>query len=73
MLPQRLRVEFDRELERYDRHRVLPAWDNLISQQQEKLEAMGFPTFFATTAPGDLQRQYRVIDVLNSAIDPESN
>ena len=66
-----MRIEFERELERYDRYRVLPAWDNLLSQQQEKLETMGFPTFFHTTAPADRARQQRVIDVLSNAIDPE--
>lgn len=64
-------IEFDRELERYDRHRVLPAWDNLLKQQQEKLEALGFPTFFPSTSPADRARQQRVVDVLASAIDPE--
>lgn len=67
-----MRIEFERELERYDRYRVLPAWDNLLTQQQEKLETMGFPTFFPTTASADRTRQQRVIDVLSSAIDPES-
>lgn len=66
-----MRIEFERELERYDRHRVIPAWDNLLKQQQEKLEVLGFPTFFPTTAAGDRARQQRVIDVLSSAIDPE--
>ncbi|KAF8314727.1 hypothetical protein DL93DRAFT_2097115 [Clavulina sp. PMI_390] len=66
-----LRTQFKKELETYDTHRVLVAWDTLLTQQQTELEKMGFPTFFPTTTPSDRARQQRVIDVLSAALDPE--
>lgn len=39
---------FEKELESFDKNRVLPAWDGLIAQQQVTLERLGAPTMFIT-------------------------
>lgn len=46
---------FRRELQQFDRERVLPAWDGLIRKQQSRLESLGVPTMFPTTIPADRQ------------------
>ncbi|KAG8218316.1 hypothetical protein J3R82DRAFT_3930 [Butyriboletus roseoflavus] len=55
---------YRRDLQRFDRERVLLAWDALIQKQQTALEALGVPTMFATTSQLDCQKQRRVIQVL---------
>ena len=43
---------FRAELRKFDRERVLPAWDGLVTKQQAALEALGVPAMFpATEAP----------------------
>lgn len=39
---------FEKELLQFDRERVIPAWDGLISRQQATLESLGVPTMFVT-------------------------
>ncbi|BGP10648.1 hypothetical protein JCM10049v2_006540 [Rhodotorula toruloides] len=50
-------------LREWDR-RLLVRWAQLQGEQQEKLRALGVPTFQQTTDPTLLKRQERVIDVL---------
>ncbi|BGP26962.1 aldo-keto reductase [Rhodotorula toruloides] len=50
-------------LREWDR-RLLVRWAQVQSEQQEKLRALGVPTFQQTTDPTLLKRQERVIDVL---------
>jgi hypothetical protein len=64
-----MRLEFERQLDEYDRQRALPAWDEHVASQQSALERLGFPTFFPTVAPADRSRQQRVVDVLNSVLE----
>lgn len=41
---------YRRDLQRFDKERVLLAWDALIQRQQAALETLGVPTMFATTS-----------------------
>ncbi|KAF9481995.1 hypothetical protein BDN70DRAFT_485230 [Pholiota conissans] len=40
---------FNKEIFRFDRERILPAWDGLVSRQQNELGQMTVPTMFVTT------------------------
>ena len=44
---------FRAELRKFDRERVLPAWDGLVTKQQTALEALGVPTMFPSTEATD--------------------
>lgn len=50
-----MRDTFRRELQQFDKERVLPAWDGLVSRQQSTLEALGVPTMFPTSATAERQ------------------
>lgn len=43
------------DLRRFDKERVVLAWDALIQKQQAALETLGVPTMFATTSQADCQ------------------
>ncbi|KAF5388219.1 hypothetical protein D9615_000056 [Tricholomella constricta] len=53
-----------KSLEKFDRERVLIAWDGLISKQQATLAQHGVPTMFPTNEATDRERQQRVMQVL---------
>lgn len=56
MLTMRLQAmaeSFRAELQKFDRERVLPAWDGLVTKQQVALEALGVPAMFPTTLVAD--------------------
>lgn len=55
---QALTDSFCAELQRFDRERVLPAWDGLLAKQQAALEALGVPAMFPTAQAAD--REVRV-------------
>jgi len=55
---------YRRDLQRFDKERVLLAWDALIQRQQAALETLGVPTMFATSSQADCQKQRRVVQVL---------
>ncbi|KAI0721973.1 hypothetical protein C8T65DRAFT_705024 [Cerioporus squamosus] len=46
---------FRAELLKFDRERVLPAWDGLVTKQQAALEALGVPAMFPSSQPPDLE------------------
>ena len=50
---QALTDSFRAELLKFDRERVLPAWDGLVTKQQAALEALGVPAMFPSTQPPD--------------------
>lgn len=60
---------FRRELQRFDRERVLPAWDGLITKQQSTLESLGVPTMFPTVVSTERQKQQRVVQVVSGVIE----
>ncbi|GJE84758.1 hypothetical protein PsYK624_008340 [Phanerochaete sordida] len=60
---------FRRELQRFDRERVLPAWDGLITKQQATLESLGVPTMFPTVVSTERQKQQRVVQVVSGVIE----
>ncbi|KIP09847.1 hypothetical protein PHLGIDRAFT_18495 [Phlebiopsis gigantea 11061_1 CR5-6] len=59
---------FRRELQHFDKERVLPAWDGLVSRQQTALERLGVPTMFSTVVPVERQKQHKVMQVLAEVI-----
>lgn len=44
---------FEKELDKFDKERVLPAWDALISRQQAALDKLGVPSMFVSKEKGD--------------------
>ncbi|KAI0092554.1 hypothetical protein BDY19DRAFT_924975 [Irpex rosettiformis] len=60
---------FRRELEKFDLERVLPAWDGMLNRQQTALESLGVPTMYPTMASAEIQKQVRVLQVLESALE----
>jgi len=44
---------YKKELHKFDTERALPAWDGLITKQQESLRRIGVPTIFPTAIPAD--------------------
>lgn len=57
---------YRKELDSFDRERVLIAWGALVASQQMALEKRTVPAMFATSAPADLQRQKRVVSILEN-------
>lgn len=60
-------LSFQQELHKFDMERVLPAWDALIENQQERLQKLGVPTMFSTRSIADREKQRRVVQVLEGA------
>ena len=50
-----LNEAYRRDLQRFDKERVLLAWDALIQKQQTALETLGVPIMFATTSQADCE------------------
>ncbi|EEB94157.1 hypothetical protein MPER_07077, partial [Moniliophthora perniciosa FA553] len=59
-----LNDNYKKEVAKFDRERVIPAWDGLVAQQQEALSSFGVPTMFSANAAADREKQQRVIRVL---------
>ncbi|KAI9449647.1 hypothetical protein BJY52DRAFT_229432 [Lactarius psammicola] len=59
---------FQKELRKFDAERVLPAWDGLVRGQQARLEALKVPTMFVTNNPSDMEKQRRVVNVLEGIL-----
>jgi hypothetical protein len=65
---QALSDSFQKELRKFDAEQVLPAWDGLVRGQQARLEALKVPTMFVTTEAGDVEKQRRVVHVLEGIL-----
>jgi hypothetical protein len=65
---QIMSAEFDKELEKYDRERVLVAWDELVERQQESLEKLGFPAMYVTSDQAERTKQHRIIQIILNAL-----
>lgn len=63
---------FEKELESFDKNRVLPAWDGLIAQQQVTLERLGAPTMFITKEKPDRDVSLYSLNRLSDAGDIHS-
>ncbi|KAI5894373.1 uncharacterized protein SCHCODRAFT_02624477 [Schizophyllum commune H4-8] len=63
-----LQRAYRKDLENFDRERVLSAWRALVKTQQAAMEKRAVPAMFVTTAKADMQRQKRVISVLEDMI-----
>ncbi|KAL5527778.1 hypothetical protein ACEPAG_6579 [Sanghuangporus baumii] len=59
---------FENELNKFDRERVMPAWEGLIARQQAALEKLGVPAMFITSEKLDMERQQRIIQVLEGIV-----
>ncbi|KAI0311151.1 hypothetical protein OF83DRAFT_1287720 [Amylostereum chailletii] len=53
-----------RELKLFDLERVIPAWDGLVSKQQTAFEVLGVPTMCPTSDATVLEKQKRIMQVL---------
>ena len=53
-----LQDAYQKEMGKFDRERVLPAWDGLITRQQGQLEALGVPNMFVTSDPRDTEVRF---------------
>ncbi|KAF8803746.1 hypothetical protein BYT27DRAFT_7109273 [Phlegmacium glaucopus] len=60
---------FKKEIDKFDRDRVIPAWDGLVSRQQMELAHSRVPTMFVSNQGEDRQRQQQVVNVLESILD----
>lgn len=56
------------DLQQFDRM-ILQKWDSLYARQQERLQQLGVPCFFATQDPGHVRKQQRVFDVLSGLLE----
>ncbi|KAF8338987.1 uncharacterized protein EI90DRAFT_2436607 [Cantharellus anzutake] len=65
---EQLEKEFRHELRKYDKERVLIAWDSLTEKQQTTLEKLGVPTMYVTKDPKERARQQKIIDVIVNSI-----
>lgn len=52
-LEQTITHAFTKEIHNFDNGRAIPAWDGLVSRQQQELERMRVPGMFHTTAAQD--------------------
>lgn len=55
-----MQAAFKKELEKFDRERVLLAWDGLIAKQQTALALQGVPTMFMTNDSNDREVTYSI-------------
>ncbi|KAI0751267.1 hypothetical protein C8Q80DRAFT_562844 [Daedaleopsis nitida] len=62
---------FRTELLKFDRERVLPAWDGLVTKQQAALEALGVPAMFPSMQVSDRERQQKIMQVLGGIVGHE--
>lgn len=59
---------FRREVQKFDTERVLVAWDALAEKQQAALETLGVPTMFRTGSKENLEKQRKIMQVLEGLI-----
>jgi len=66
-----LTQNFQRELDKFDEERILPAFDNLRARQQRALEGLSVPAMFETDSQSDRERQQRIMQVLEGVLAGE--
>ncbi len=49
---------FKKEIHAFDRERAHPAWDGLVSRQQQELERLKVPTMYHTRVIQDREVRY---------------
>ncbi|KAF8165104.1 hypothetical protein B0H34DRAFT_223031 [Crassisporium funariophilum] len=59
---------FKKEISRFDHDRVIPAWDGLLSRQQQELEHINVPRMFVTNEVQTRETQQQVVSVLESIV-----
>ncbi|KAJ7590766.1 alpha/beta-hydrolase [Mycena floridula] len=52
---------YARELSKFDRERVLPAWDSMVTRQQEALTRLEVPTMFCTDVASDREVNFELL------------
>ena len=50
-----MRQVFENELNKFDRERVVPAWEGVIARQQAALEKLGVPAMFTSSEKQDME------------------
>ncbi|KAI0049173.1 hypothetical protein FA95DRAFT_1604569 [Auriscalpium vulgare] len=63
-----LSASFREEVRKFDLQRALPAWDGLVAKHQTALEVLAVPTMFRTTDKVDLEKQKRIMQVLEGLV-----
>lgn len=53
-----LQDAYQTEMRKFDKERVLPAWDGLMARQQGQLETLGVPNMFVTSDPQATEVRY---------------
>ncbi|KAG8980806.1 hypothetical protein FRB90_007480 [Tulasnella sp. 427] len=70
---QRLNDELSKAEREYDLKHALPAWDALVTKQQDAMEKLGVPTMFCSTDRTDRARQQRVVRVMEQGLTEDVN
>ncbi|KAG8961674.1 hypothetical protein FRC03_005082 [Tulasnella sp. 419] len=65
---RRLDVDLERALKKFDLENVLPAWDAILTRQQNVLEELRIPTIYATTNSSERLRQQKIVRVLEEGL-----
>jgi sulfite reductase beta subunit-like hemoprotein len=63
-----LKTRDEGQVARWNRQ-ALARWDGLYARQQERLQMLGVPCFYATRDPGQIRKQQRVFDVLSALLE----
>ncbi|KIY71762.1 hypothetical protein CYLTODRAFT_345247 [Cylindrobasidium torrendii FP15055 ss-10] len=63
-----LNDNWKKALAKFDREKVLPLWDDLVSRQQQKLEKMGVPTMFETQEQDEREKQQKLVKVMENLV-----
>ncbi|KZV71410.1 hypothetical protein PENSPDRAFT_577785 [Peniophora sp. CONT] len=56
------------EIKQFEMERGLPAWDGLVAKHQAAMEVLTVPAMFVTSKPADLQKQKKVMQLVEGTI-----
>ncbi|VDC06246.1 unnamed protein product [Peniophora sp. CBMAI 1063] len=57
-----------REIQAFEVERALPAWDGLVAKHQAAMEVLTVPAMFVASNPADLQKQKKVMQLVEGTI-----
>ncbi|KZT55331.1 hypothetical protein CALCODRAFT_498805 [Calocera cornea HHB12733] len=64
----KLKQAMEKELQAFHMNVVLPAWDTMVTQQQDLLEKLHVPAMFVTSVESDRTRQERIMKMLEDIV-----
>ena len=67
-----MRQVFENELNKFDRERVVPAWEGVIARQQAALEKLGVPAMFTSSEKQDMEVSESSVTKPPGASDPNA-